>query len=85
MDAKMKHSPSTATTLDGMSINTTDRLAYSINGLAEATSLSRASIYEDAKAGKLKLTHKCGRTIVLIEDAQAWLRSGDDAGNRVTS
>ena len=49
-------------------------LAYSIAGLSQATSIGKTSIYEEAKAGRLKLTHRCGRTIVLAEDAQAWLR-----------
>jgi len=49
-------------------------LAYSIPGLAQATTISKSSIYEEAQAGRLKLTHRCGRTIVLAEDATAWLR-----------
>lgn len=50
-------------------------LAYSIEGLAEGTSLSRALIYEHIKAGLLE-TRKCGRrTIVMREDAMRWLAS----------
>lgn len=74
----MKNPNTPTPDIQGILLDKPGRLAYSINGLAEATSISRTSLYADAKAGKLKLTHKCGRTIILIEDAQAWLRSGDD-------
>lgn len=49
-------------------------LAFSIRGLAQATSISKSSIYEEAQAGRLKLTYRCGRTIVLAADAMAWLQ-----------
>lgn len=49
------------------------RLAYAMADLAEVTGLGRTTLYEEAKAGRLRLT-KCGtRTIVLAEDVRAFL------------
>jgi hypothetical protein len=56
------------------------RLAYSIPALVEASSISKTTIYAAVKSGHLKLTRVGGRTIVLSEDAYAWLR-GDTASN----
>lgn len=50
-------------------------LAYSIAELVKATSLSRATIYENIKAGLL-VSHKAGRrTILLAENVDRWLAS----------
>ncbi len=50
-------------------------LAYSIGGLVAATSLSRATIYENIRGGLL-VAHKVGRrTIILKESVDRWLSS----------
>jgi hypothetical protein len=54
-----------------------DRLAYSIAELSAATSISRSVLYEHAKGGEatLRFTKVGRRTVVLREDAEAWLRA----------
>jgi hypothetical protein len=56
-------------------------LAVSISELVILSTVSRATIYAQIAAGKLK-TRKIGkRTIVLMEDVFAWLR-GEPAGEK---
>jgi excisionase family DNA binding protein len=51
------------------------RMAYSVEQFAEATDISRSSLYEEIKAGRL-VARKCGkRTIISVHDAEAWLES----------
>ena len=51
------------------------RLAYSIAGLAAETGLSRTTIYEEVKKGRLRITKVGRRSIVTDDDAHAWLHS----------
>ena len=65
--------------------NRSPRLAYSIPDLVAASSISKTTIYAAVKAGQLKLTRVGGRTIVLSEDARAWLRGGSAADTQVAA
>ena len=50
-------------------------VTFRINELAKAAGVGRTLLYEELKAGRLK-AHKIGsRTVILIEDANAWIRS----------
>jgi hypothetical protein len=53
-----------------------DRLAYSIAELSAATSISRSVLYAQAKGREatLRFTKVGRRTVILREDAEAWLR-----------
>jgi hypothetical protein len=53
-------------------------LALSIDQLSARTSFGRTFLYSEIKAGRLRLIKKGRRSIVLLEDAQRWLR-GDGA------
>ena len=50
-----------------------DKLAYSIPESIRATSLSRTTIYELAKRGRLKITKVGGRSLILAADLRALL------------
>ena len=54
-------------------------LAYSIAGLAAATSASRSILYEAIAAGALPAKKLGGRTLVLRDAAEAWLARLPDA------
>lgn len=50
-------------------------LSYDIKGLVKASGRSRSSIFADIAAGRL-IARKAGRrTIILYEDAVAWLKA----------
>jgi len=49
------------------------RLAYSIAELCEVAGVGRSFLYEEVKAGHLVLTKAGRRSIVLHDDAVAWL------------
>ena len=51
------------------------KLAYSIAELVQATSLSRTTIYNEIKAGNLRVSHVGDRPLVEITEAQRWLAS----------
>jgi hypothetical protein len=53
-------------------------LALSVDQLSARTSFGRTFIYSEIKAGRLRLTKKGRRSIVLLEDALRWLH-GDEA------
>lgn len=53
-------------------------LSYSIPTFCRLTSLSRTTVYEAIKAGRLKVAKVGSRTIILSEDAQAFLRGARD-------
>jgi hypothetical protein len=48
-------------------------LAYSVAQLADATSIGRTKIFHEIAKGRLRATHVGGRTIILVDDARAWL------------
>jgi len=49
------------------------KLAYSPNGLADATDTGRSKIFEEMRAGRLKYRKLGKRTIILQSDALEWL------------
>lgn len=49
------------------------KLAYSIAELSEMAGVGRSLLYEEVKAGHLVLTKAGRRSIVLHDDAVAWL------------
>lgn len=51
------------------------RGAFSIPDLVVWSGLSRSTIYKDFKSEKLEKTKKGGRTLVLYDNAQAWLKN----------
>ena len=51
------------------------RLAYGINQASEATSVGRSLLYEEIKAGKLKIFKVGSRTLIAADDLSAWLDS----------
>lgn len=53
-------------------------LAYTIEDLAAVTGIGRSKLYAELRAGNLRMTKVGSRTIVLAEDAQAWLRARRD-------
>jgi excisionase family DNA binding protein len=50
------------------------KIAYRINEAAEAIGLSRSSLYELAKEGKLSIRKVYGRSLILREDLIALVR-----------
>ena len=51
------------------------RLSYSVDEVARLAGIGRTSIYADIKSGKLQARKAGRRTLILQEDARAWLRS----------
>jgi excisionase family DNA binding protein len=54
----------------------TDRFAFTIDEAAQLSSLSRSALYIAVKDGKLRLTKKGRRSLVLRDDLLAYLRGG---------
>jgi excisionase family DNA binding protein len=52
-----------------------DRLALSIAEFSVATDVSRSKLYEEIKAGRLKIAKVGRRTLVTADAGLAWLRS----------
>lgn len=52
-----------------------NRRAFTITELTQEYPISRATVYREAKDGRLKLTKIRGRTVVTVEDANAWWSS----------
>lgn len=50
-----------------------NKLAYSIAELAELAGVGRTFLYDEVKAGRLVLTKAGRRSIVLFDNALAWL------------
>jgi predicted DNA-binding transcriptional regulator AlpA len=51
------------------------KLAYTVPELQKATGLGRTIIYDEVKAGRLRLTKVGRRSVVRDQDARAWLSS----------
>jgi hypothetical protein len=49
-----------------------EQRAYSLPQFCRAYSIGRTLAYYEAKCGRLRLTRLGGRTLVLVEDAEAW-------------
>ncbi len=59
-----------------MSIERTlPKLAYTVDQLGQASGVGRTKIYQEVKAGRLHPTKLGKRSIILAEDAKAWLDS----------
>lgn len=54
-------------------------LAYSINELAAASTISRSEIYKDIEDGKLATKRRGRRQIILAAEAKRWLEAHEDA------
>lgn len=64
----------------GISQTIPQAMAYSIDEVVRLTKISRASIYEEMKSGKLPFKKFRKRTLVLHDDLTGFLNSLD-AGN----
>lgn len=53
----------------------TERLSVGVNEAAAMLGISRAKLYREAQAGRLKLRKAGGRTLVRVDDAKAWLEA----------
>ncbi|HLM59874.1 MAG TPA: helix-turn-helix domain-containing protein [Pyrinomonadaceae bacterium] len=54
------------------------KLAYSVEEIATQTSLSKAFLRNEIRAGRLKVNHFGRRVVVLSEDLQKYLRKQSD-------
>jgi excisionase family DNA binding protein len=52
-----------------------ERCAYSVANFGRAFSVGRSTIYEEIRAGRLKVRKVGARTIITYEDAMAWLHA----------
>ncbi len=52
-----------------------ERIAFKIDELAKAAGVGRSLVYEELKAGRLKAFKVGRRALVMVQDAEAWLRS----------
>jgi excisionase family DNA binding protein len=59
--------------------NSHGKLAYQINEAAQASGLSRSTLYQLIKTGELKSVKAAGRRLVLRNDLEAFLASRRDA------
>jgi predicted DNA-binding transcriptional regulator AlpA len=50
-----------------------DDLALDIDDVVKKTTISRTKVYEEIKLGRLKARKIGRRTIILADDARAWL------------
>jgi hypothetical protein len=51
-----------------------DKLAYPISEWARITSRSRSHLYEEIRAGRLRLTKSGNKSLIMVEDGLAHLR-----------
>lgn len=61
------------------------KLAYTIPEVCEATSASRSFIYAEISAGRLTPTKLGRRTVVHVDDLDAWLRSKRRGNDNTTA
>lgn len=50
-----------------------DKLAYSIDEAAQASSVGRSLLYDEIRARRLRATKVGRRTIIAVDDLRAWL------------
>ncbi len=48
-------------------VETTDKLAYSVEEISKQTTLSKAFLRNEIRAGKLKVK-RCGRRVLILKD-----------------
>jgi excisionase family DNA binding protein len=51
-----------------------DRLAFSVSECAAAIGISRSKLYEEIKEGRIQCVHIGKRTVITVDEAQAFLR-----------
>jgi ribosomal protein S14 len=51
-----------------------ERIAYSIREWCEATGNSKGFVYEEIKAGRLRMRKLGSKSIILHDEGMAWLR-----------
>ena len=51
------------------------KLAYTIPGFCDASSLGRSKVYEEIAAGKLRAVKSGARTLITAEDGRAYIKS----------
>jgi excisionase family DNA binding protein len=68
------HRAKTAASRRKETISITDRFAFTIDEAAQLSSLSRSALYIAVKGGRLRLTKKGRRSLVLRDDLLAYLR-----------
>jgi len=57
-------------------LDTVPKLAYTIAELCQASGISRAKVYEEIKAKRLRIKKVGARTVVPVDEARAWLKIG---------
>ena len=57
------------------SITENQKMAYSIGEISEQTTLSKAFLRNEIKAGNLKATNFGRRVLILFDDLQAYLKN----------
>jgi excisionase family DNA binding protein len=55
------------------------QLAYTVAEAVRQCRVSKSSLYEELRAGRLRGVMRCGRRLILHDDLVAWLR-GDGPG-----
>jgi len=55
-------------------LETKEKMAYSVEEIAEATTLSKAFLRNEIRAGHLKVQRFGRRVLILNEDLQAYLK-----------
>jgi excisionase family DNA binding protein len=56
---------------------TADKFAYSVEEISERTSLSKAFLRNEIRAGRLNVKRFGRRVLVLVEDLQNYLNKGE--------
>ena len=59
--------------------NTGYKAAFTIRQFCDAYGVGRSLVYEELKAGRLRARKAGGRTLVLVEDANAWAQNLPEA------
>jgi excisionase family DNA binding protein len=62
----------------GMVTETKDRLAYSVEECAALTSISKAMLRKEIKAGRLKVKRAGRRVVILKDDFMNYLNEGEN-------
>jgi excisionase family DNA binding protein len=67
--------PDTSLPLEVPSQEALPKLAYTIREFCKATGVSRAMVYREIKAERLKVKKVGTRTLVPVDEAWAWMKS----------
>jgi excisionase family DNA binding protein len=62
----------------GPSVRTVEPIALTVEQAARAAGVGRTSLYAELKAGRLRATKACGRTLIMHCDLVAWLEACRD-------